>query len=81
MNPRLLPCPMLQGQGKQRTHIVPMQGLDAVETIELHEEGVGMGQDVRMVLWKESLQDLDFILPPRHITHMYQSHVHKGLQQ
>lgn len=52
-----------------------MQGLDAMEAVEFDEKGVGVGQDMRMILWKKRLQDLDFILPPRHITHMHQSHV------
>lgn len=61
-------------RGRQETHVVAVQGFDTVEAIELDEEGVGVGQDMRMILWKERLQDLDFILPPRHITHTHQSY-------
>ena len=48
------------------THIVAMQGFDAVQAVEFDQESVGVGQDMSMVLWKQCLQHLHLILPPRH---------------
>ena len=49
-----------------RPHIVAMQGLDAVEAVELDQQRVRVGQDVSVILRQQRLEHLDFILPPRH---------------